>query len=80
MAEQRSIDERPWSARKPQNYLLSAVLIGVAIALVIQGFAFINEGVGGVIPYVIILGGPALAVYYTWYFTMRTFGSDSTQS
>lgn len=75
--QQRVYDERPWSARRPQNYLLSAVLIALAVALVIQGLAFIGDGVGGVVPYLMILGGPALAAFYTWYFTMRTFESDS---
>ena len=65
---------RPWSARKPQNYVLSAILVIIGFALVWQGFALIDDGVGGVIPYFIIILGPALAVYYTWYFTIRDFG------
>lgn len=62
---------RPWSTRRPQNFVLSAVLIVLGIALAIQGVVYVSQGVGGAIPYFIILLGPALAIYYTWYFTIR---------
>jgi drug/metabolite transporter (DMT)-like permease len=77
VTEESSQDVRPWSARKPQNLLLSAVFIVLAVALVMQGLAFIREGVGGLVPYLIILCGPAIAGFYIWYFTMRKFGSDN---
>lgn len=67
---------RPWSARRPQNFVLSGILIVIGIALAWQGFALIGEGTGGVIPYFIIILGPALAIYYTWYFTIRDFDED----
>lgn len=66
-----AVATRPWSTRRPQNLILSAVLIVLGIALAIQGVVYVSQGVGGVIPYFIILLGPALAVYYTWYFTIR---------
>ena len=69
-------DSRPWAARKPQSYVMSAILIALAIALVWQGFAYINSGRGGLVPYFIILGGPVLAIYYIWYFSFRRFESD----
>jgi hypothetical protein len=62
---------RPWSTRRPQNFILSAALIVLGIALAIQGFVYVGQGVGGAIPYLLILLGPALAIYYTWYFTIR---------
>lgn len=76
MTDGNEADVRPWSARRPQNFVLSGVLIVVAIFLVRQGLTNIAEGEGGLVPYLIILGGPALACYYTWYFTMRRFGAD----
>lgn len=69
-------DPRPWSAKKPQNYLLSAVMIVLAVILVRQGFDYIGQGVGGFVPYAMIAGGPALAAYYTWYFTIRKFEGE----
>ena len=70
------VPARPWSARRPQSFVLSAILIVIGVALAWQGFVLIGEGTGGVIPYFIIILGPALAVYYTWYFTIRDFGED----
>ena len=64
---------RPWSARRPQSILLSLVLIAVAVALVWQGLGYISQGVGGLVPYLIILGGPIIAGYYTWYFNFYRF-------
>ena len=69
--EQQSM--RPWSARQPQNLVLSGLLIVLGLALAWQGLAYIRDGVGGVIPYFILILGPALAIYYTWYFVIRDF-------
>ena len=68
--------ERPWSSRRPQNFVLSAILIALAVALVIQGFAYIRDGVGGLVPYLIVIAGPLLAAYYVWFFTIRKFDDD----
>jgi hypothetical protein len=80
MSDPTGQDARPWSARRPQNFILSAVLIALAIALVMQSMAFIREGVGGLVPYLMILGGPSLAAFYTWYFTIRKFQDDSAST
>ena len=68
---------RPWSARRPQSLLLSLVFIVLAIALVAQAFAYIGQGVGGAIPYILIIGGPGMAIFYIWYFNFRNFETDS---
>jgi len=67
---------RPWSARRPQNLVLSLVFIVGAVALVMQAFAYISQGVGGLIPYVLVLGGPAIAIFYIWYFNFRNFEAE----
>ncbi len=67
---------RPWSARRPQNLLLSLGFIVLAVALVMQAFAYIGQGIGGVIPYVLVLAGPAVAIFYIWYFNFRNFEAD----
>ena len=66
----------PGSGRGPRRWILCALLIVVAIALVLQGLAYIRDGVGGFVPYLIIIGGPALAVYYTWFLVIRREPSD----
>ncbi len=80
MTDEYVADSRPWTARKPQSYFMSGILIALAIALVWQGFSYINAGTGGLVPYFIILGGPVLAIYYTWYFSFRRFESDGSES
>lgn len=67
---------RPWSARRPQNLFLSLIFIVLAIALVMQAFSYIGQGIGGVIPYVLVLAGPAVAIFYIWYFNFRDFEAD----
>lgn len=67
---------RPWSARRPQNLVLSAIFIVLAVALVMQAFSYIGQGIGGVIPYVLVLAGPAVAIFYIWYFNFRDFEAD----
>ena len=73
MTGEQQASMRPWSARRPQNFVLSGLLIVLGLALAWQGLSYIRSGVGGVIPYFILVLGPALAVYYTWYFVIRDF-------
>ena len=40
MTDEYIADSRPWAARKPQSYVMSGILIALAIALVWQGFAY----------------------------------------
>lgn len=67
---------RPWSARRPQNFVLSAAFVLLAIALVWQALAYIGQGIGGAVPYILVIAGPAIAIYYIWYFTVRNFEAD----
>ena len=76
MDDEKAQDVRPWSARRPQSLILSALLIVVAVRLVRQGLTGISLGEGGFVPYLVIIGGPSLAIYYIWYFNFRRFGSD----
>ncbi len=74
--ELEQLIKRPWSARRPQSWVLSVVFIAVAVALVWQAFAYIGQGVGGAVPYFLIIGGPLLAGYYIWYFNFRDFEAE----
>jgi hypothetical protein len=59
----------PWSGRSPQKYVLSLVMVALAIALVATGLNFISSGLGGLVPYLIVICGPVICGYYIWYFT-----------
>ena len=74
--EEAPLSSRPWSARRPQSLFLSAIFIIGAGALVWQAFDYIGRGMGGVVPYLLVVGGPALASYYVWYFNIRDFEAD----
>ena len=76
MSAQERFDARPWSARRPQNVLLSIAFVVIAVALVWQALSSISEGRGGFVPYLMLLGGPVLAGYYIWYLTIRRFEDD----
>ena len=67
---------RPWSARRPQSLVLSLGFVVLAVALVMQAFSYIGQGIGGVIPYVLVLAGPAVAIFYIWYFNFRNFEAE----
>ena len=64
---------RPWSARRPQSLVLSLIFVIVAVALVMQAFDYIGRGIGGAVPYFLVLAGPAMAIFYIWYFNFRDF-------
>ncbi|MFY9331817.1 MAG: hypothetical protein WAO41_09105 [Candidatus Nanopelagicales bacterium] len=61
----------PWSSRAPQKYLLSAVAIVVGLAIAIAAVRYIGDGVGGIVPFLMLLGGPALAVVYVYVFAFK---------
>ncbi len=60
--------QRPWSGRSPQKYVISAVMVVLGVALVITGLGYISDGVGGLVPYLIVIAGPVITGYYVWYF------------
>lgn len=60
--------KQPWSTKSPQRYVLSAVMVVLAAALVATGLGYISSGVGGVVPYLIVVAGPLVAIFYIWYF------------
>lgn len=62
---------RPWSSRSPQRWVFAAVAVALAVAVVIAAVGYISRGQGGIVPYLMIAGGPALGAYYVWYFAIR---------
>jgi Flp pilus assembly protein TadB len=59
----------PWSGRGPQKYVLSLIMVILAVALVATGLNFISAGQGGLVPYLIVICAPVICAYYVWYFT-----------
>lgn len=57
--------------RSAGKLALSVAFIAIAVGLVYQGVIYIGDGVGGLVPYLMIVLGPALAVYYIWYLLFR---------
>ena len=68
---------RPWGARRPQNLLISLGFIALAVALVWQALQYIGQGIGGAIPFFLIIAGPLMAGFYIWYFNFRDFEAES---
>ncbi len=62
---------RPWSSRSPQRWLFAAIAVALAIAVVIAAVNYISLGRGGIVPYLMLAGGPTLGAYYVWYFAIR---------
>lgn len=69
------VTSRPWSSRSPQKYVLSLIMVALAVALVATGLGYIADGRGGLVPYLIVIGGPLISGYYIWYFTRYQSGA-----
>ena len=62
---------RPWSSRSPQRWVFAAIAIIIAVAVVVAAMNYISLGRGGIVPYLMLAGGPVLGAYYVWYFALR---------
>lgn len=69
MSQSSKNSNRPtWSAGK---LILCVIFVALAVGLVYQGVQYISEGVGALVPYLMILVGPSIAVYYIWFLLFR---------
>ncbi len=57
-----------WPHRRPQNLLIGIAFALLGVALIFQAVRYIGDGVGGLVPFLMLLGGPALSIYYIWFF------------
>jgi len=62
---------RPWSTRSPQRWIFMAVAVILAVAVVLTGVAYIRQGTGGVVPFLMVAVAPVLGVVYAWYFGFK---------
>ena len=52
--------------------LIVAIVIATVMgAVVVTGFNYVNQGLGGVVPFLMIAVAPLLAAYYVWYLLIR---------
>jgi hypothetical protein len=61
----------PWSSRPPQRYILSVIAVVLALAIMGTGVTYISAGVGGIVPYLMIVVAPVLAVTYVYVFAFK---------
>lgn len=57
-----------WLHRRPQNVFIGILFALLGTALVTQALRYIADGTGGLVPFLMLLGGPVLSIYYIWYF------------
>jgi len=62
------METQSWAHRRPQNLIIGIAFIALAVALVFQAVRYIADGTGGLVPFLMLLCGPALCIYYIWYF------------
>jgi len=65
------MSEIPWSSRAPQRYVLAVITVIIAIAVIITGVGYATNGVGGIVPYLMIIVAPVLAVTYVYVFAFK---------
>jgi hypothetical protein len=70
----RKSNRPSWSAGK---LALCIIFVVLAVGLVYQGVQYISEGVGALVPYLMILVGPSIAVYYIWFLLFRSPDQDT---
>lgn len=58
----------PWSLRRPQRYFFTAGIVVAMVAVMTAGIGYIANGVGGIVPVLMLVTAPVLGVFYTWYF------------
>jgi hypothetical protein len=60
-----------WSRRAPQRFFFAALAVVFTIAIAVTAVGFIQDAVGGVVPYFMLLVGSALGGFYFWNFVIR---------
>jgi hypothetical protein len=70
----RKSNRPSWTAGK---LVLCVIFVALAVGLVYQGVHYISEGVGALVPYLMILVGPSIAVYYIWFLLFRAPDQDT---
>ena len=54
-----------------QRAVVALVIVVTMIAVFVTGLGYIGQGIGGVVPYLMMAVAPLLAGYYVWYLLIR---------
>lgn len=68
---------QPWSLRRPQRYIFSALIVIAMLGVMSAGVGFVSAGEGGIVPILMLVAAPALAVFYIWYFNFSDLARQS---
>ena len=58
---------RPWATKRPQSLVLSVIVVALGIAVVVTAVSFVAAGQGGIVPVLMMLGGPVVCGAYLFY-------------
>ena len=61
----------PWSSQAPQKYVLSIIAIVIGVALMVTAVAYIANGTGGVVPFLMLAVAPVLTIVYVYSFLFK---------
>lgn len=61
----------PWSSQAPQKYFLALLTVVIGVAVTVAAIFYIGDGVGGFVPFIMLLAGPALTVVYIYVFLFK---------
>lgn len=61
----------PWSSQAPQKYVLSIIAIVIGVALMVTAVAYIANGTGGVVPFLMLAVAPVLTIVYLYSFLFK---------
>lgn len=61
----------PWSSKAPQKYVLSVIAIVLGVAIMVTAIAYIANGTGGVVPFLMLAVAPVLTIVYLYSFLFK---------
>ena len=61
----------PWSSQAPQKYVLSIIAVVIGVALMVTAVAYIANGTGGVVPFLMLAVAPVLTIVYVYSFLFK---------
>ena len=57
----------PWYSRRPQCLAITAMIVVACLGVMGAAIRYIADGTGALVPYLMLLTAPVLAIYYVWF-------------